>query len=96
MGNVACGSLSSFLAYRRHVRFAGDPGNAGLGSLVKLPRQPEQLCAHGVALKLGNRNGARDTGTLLGAVAVIAVALEATGPALVLGIVPAWLITHSA
>jgi hypothetical protein len=36
------------------------------------------------------------TGTLFGAVAVIAVALEATGPAIVFGGITAWLITHSA
>ena len=35
------------------------------------------------------------TGTLFGAVAVIAVALEATGPAIVLGGIAARLITHS-
>ena len=35
------------------------------------------------------------TGTLFGAAAVIAVALEATGAALVLGGIAAWLITHS-
>jgi hypothetical protein len=36
------------------------------------------------------------TGALFGAVAVLAVALEATGPAFVLGGIAAWLITHSA
>jgi hypothetical protein len=36
------------------------------------------------------------TGVLLGGVAVIAVALEATGPAIVLGGVAAWMITHAA
>ena len=36
------------------------------------------------------------TGKLLGALAVIAVALEATGAAFVLGGVAAWIITHSA
>jgi hypothetical protein len=36
------------------------------------------------------------TGTLFGAVAIIAVALEATGPAFVLGGIAAWLITHAA
>jgi hypothetical protein len=36
------------------------------------------------------------TGTLFGAVAVIAVALEATVPAFVLGGIAAWMITHSA
>lgn len=35
------------------------------------------------------------TGTLFGAVAVIAVAFELTGPAIVLGGIAAWLITHS-
>jgi hypothetical protein len=35
------------------------------------------------------------TGTLLGALAVIAVALEATGPAIVFGGIAAWMITHS-
>ncbi len=34
------------------------------------------------------------TGTLFAALAVIAVALEATGPAIVLGGIAAWLITH--
>jgi hypothetical protein len=33
-------------------------------------------------------------GTLFAAVAVIAVALEATGPAIVLGGIAAWMITH--
>jgi hypothetical protein len=36
------------------------------------------------------------TGVLLGGLAVIAVALEATGPAFVLGGLAAWLITHAA
>jgi hypothetical protein len=36
------------------------------------------------------------TGALLGGLAVIAVALEATVPAFVLGGIAAWLITHSA
>jgi hypothetical protein len=36
------------------------------------------------------------TGALFGAGAVIAVALEATGPASVLGGIAAWMITHSA
>jgi hypothetical protein len=36
------------------------------------------------------------TGALLGGLAVIAVALEATGPAIVLGGIAAWMITHSA
>ena len=36
------------------------------------------------------------TGTLFAAVAVIAVALEATGPAIALGGIAAWMITHSA
>jgi hypothetical protein len=36
------------------------------------------------------------TGTPLGGLAVIAVALEATGPAIVLGGIAAWLITHCA
>ena len=35
------------------------------------------------------------TGTLFCAVAVIAVALEATVPAIVLGGIAAWIITHS-
>jgi hypothetical protein len=35
------------------------------------------------------------TVVLLGGLAVIVVALEVTGPALVLGSVAAWLITHS-
>jgi hypothetical protein len=35
------------------------------------------------------------TGTLFCAAAVIAVALEATGPAIVLGGIAAWLITHA-
>ena len=35
------------------------------------------------------------TGALLGGLAVIAVALEATVPAIVLGGIPAWLITHA-
>jgi hypothetical protein len=35
------------------------------------------------------------TGALLCAAAVIAVALEATGPALVLGSIAAWMITHA-
>ena len=34
------------------------------------------------------------TGALLGGLAVIAVALEATGPAIVLGGIAAWMITH--
>jgi len=36
------------------------------------------------------------TGTLFAALAVIAVALEATGAAFVLGGIAAWMITHSA
>jgi hypothetical protein len=36
------------------------------------------------------------TGVLLGGLAVIAVALEATGPAFFLGCIAAWMITHSA
>jgi hypothetical protein len=36
------------------------------------------------------------TGTLLGGLAVIAVALEATGAAFVLGSIAAWMITRSA
>jgi len=36
------------------------------------------------------------TGTLLGGLAVIAVALEATVPAIVLGGIAVWMITHSA
>ncbi|MEA2887935.1 MAG: hypothetical protein QOD11_2295 [Bradyrhizobium sp.] len=36
------------------------------------------------------------TGVLLGGLAVIAVALEATGPAFVLGSIAAWMITHAA
>ena len=36
------------------------------------------------------------TGTLLCGLAVIAVALEATGPAIVLGGIAAWMITHYA
>jgi len=36
------------------------------------------------------------TGTLFCGLAVIAVALEATGSAIVLGGIAAWLITHSA
>jgi hypothetical protein len=35
-------------------------------------------------------------GTAFGVVAVLAVALEATGPALVLGGIAIWMITHSA
>jgi hypothetical protein len=35
------------------------------------------------------------TGALIGAVAVLAVALEATGPAIVLGGIAAWMIAHS-
>jgi hypothetical protein len=35
------------------------------------------------------------TGTLFGVVAVIAVALEATVPAIVLGGIAAWMITHA-
>ena len=35
------------------------------------------------------------TGTLFSAGAVIAVALEATGPAFILGGIAAWLITYS-
>ena len=35
------------------------------------------------------------TGTLFAAVAVIAVALEATGPAIMFGGIAAWLITHT-
>jgi hypothetical protein len=34
------------------------------------------------------------TGALIGAVAVLAVALEATGPAIVLGGIAGWMITH--
>jgi hypothetical protein len=34
-------------------------------------------------------------GALLGGLAVIAVALEATGPSIVLGGIAAWIITHS-
>jgi hypothetical protein len=36
------------------------------------------------------------TGTLLGSLAVIAVTLEATGPAFFLGCIAAWMTTHSA
>jgi hypothetical protein len=36
------------------------------------------------------------TGTLFCSLAVIAVALEATGPAIVLGGIAAWMITHTA
>jgi hypothetical protein len=36
------------------------------------------------------------TGVLLGGLAVIAVSLEATGPAIVLGGIAAWMITHAA
>lgn len=36
------------------------------------------------------------TGVLLAALTVIAVALEATGPAVVLGSIAAWMITHVA
>ena len=35
------------------------------------------------------------TGALLGAVAVLAVALEATGAAIVLGGIAAWMITYA-
>jgi hypothetical protein len=35
------------------------------------------------------------TGALLGGLAVIAVALEATVPAILLGGIAAWMITHS-
>jgi hypothetical protein len=35
------------------------------------------------------------TGTLFCGLAVIAVVLEATGPAIVLGGIAAWMITHS-
>ena len=35
------------------------------------------------------------TGALLGGLAVIAVALEATVPAIVLGGIAAWMITHA-
>lgn len=36
------------------------------------------------------------TGVLLGGLAVVAVALEATWPAVVLGSIAAWMITHAA
>jgi hypothetical protein len=36
------------------------------------------------------------TGTLFCGLAAIAVALEATGPAIVLGGIAAWMITHTA
>jgi hypothetical protein len=35
------------------------------------------------------------TGTLFAAIAVLAVALEATGPAIVFGSIAAWMITHA-